>query len=111
MTSGHHYFLDATTAFFNLDTSEQDYGTIACKKIDSVPAPADAVKGKGYTGDGAVAWLRLNYTNAATGDFTQVYRVNTAGGNPPKTCAGQPAAFEVPYAAEYWLYAPKPKQN
>jgi hypothetical protein len=34
------------------------------------------------------------------GDLQEIYRVNTAGGNPPATCAGMPATFEVEYAAE-----------
>lgn len=34
----------------------------------------------------------------------EIYRVNTAGGNPPKTCDGMPTTFEIQYAAEYWFY-------
>lgn len=35
----------------------------------------------------------------------EVYRVNTVGGQPPATCAGQNATIQVPYAAEYWFWA------
>lgn len=49
-------------------------------------------------------WLKLTARSGATGNLEEVYRVNTAGGNPPATCAGMPATFEVQYAAEYWFY-------
>jgi hypothetical protein len=32
------------------------------------------------------------------------YRVNTAGGSPPKTCENMPTVFTVDYASEYWFY-------
>jgi hypothetical protein len=35
----------------------------------------------------------------------EIYRINTAGGNPPESCTGQKEAFEVEYSAEYWFYA------
>lgn len=102
--SGHHYFVDDTTPFFNMDTSLHAYGTGAFKKANQSSAPSDAVVGQGGQGMGAVAWLKLD---AKTNDgqvFQEVYRVNTAGGSPPKSCQGQQAAFEVQYAAEYWLF-------
>ncbi|WPH03507.1 Hypothetical protein R9X50_00638700 [Acrodontium crateriforme] len=102
--SGHHYFIDLTTAFFNMDTSLHQYGSGAFKKVNAVPAPATAPKGQYGRGDGAVAWLKLDAKNDKDQIFQQVYRLNTAGGNPPKTCKGQKAAFEVQYAAEYWLF-------
>ena len=68
-------------------------------------APANAIKGQNGVGNGAVAWLYLNTTNATQGDVRAVYRVNTAGGNPPKTCEGSDAVFSVQYAAEYWFYS------
>lgn len=103
--SGYHYFLNPTTPFFNLDTSLHAYGNGAFKKANSTSAPGSAMKGPGNQGDGAVAWLKLSAANANGQVFQEVYRVNTAGGNPPKTCQGMPASFEVPYSAEYWLYA------
>jgi hypothetical protein len=51
---------------------------------------------------GSVAWLKLN---AMAGDYKEVYRVNTAGGMPPKTCGGVQGEFEVEYSAAYWFYA------
>lgn len=102
--SGHHYFLDDTTPFFNMDTSEHNYGTGAFKKANSSNAPSNAMKGPENAGNGAVAWLKLSALNTAGQVFQEVYRVNTAGGSPPTTCQGQQAAFEVDYAAQYWLY-------
>lgn len=98
--SGLHFFTDAGVPFFNLDTAKQQIGTLPCSKAGSAPAPASAIKGQGNKGDGAVAWLKLTAVDGATGNLESVYRLNTAGGNPPKTCEGMPATFEVQYAAE-----------
>lgn len=98
--SGLHFFTDAGVPFFNLDTTKQQIGTLPCSKAGSAPAPASAIKGQGNKGDGAVAWLKLTAVDGATGNLESVYRLNTAGGNPPKTCDGMPATFEVEYAAE-----------
>jgi hypothetical protein len=103
--SGHHYFLDDTTPFFNMDTSLHQYGMGAMAKANSSDAPAGAYVGQYGKGDGAVTWLTLDAKSDGT--WKQVYRLNTAGGVPPKMCTDmQPyqAAFEVPYAAEYWLF-------
>lgn len=97
--SGHHFFTNATTPKFDLDTTAMQLGVAPCAKNNSVAAPAGAVKGQYDQGFGAVPWLKL-ITHGATGNLEEVYRVNTAGGNPPATCAGMPAAFEVEYASE-----------
>ncbi|KAL1296748.1 hypothetical protein AAFC00_000217 [Neodothiora populina] len=109
--SGHHYFLNPSTPFFNLDTSTHSYGAGAFKKMDSTAAPDDAPKGPKGKGDGAVAWLKLVAKDSSSNEdggngkvLREVYRVNTAGGNPPKSCTGMPASFEVEYSAEYWIY-------
>ncbi|KAK5995863.1 hypothetical protein PT974_04281 [Cladobotryum mycophilum] len=95
--SGVHFFTDATTPFFNLDTPSMDIGEAPCAKNSSVQAPSTAAVGQ--IGDTAVPWLKLTTKNGATGNIKEVYRVNTAGGNPPTTCKGQPAAFQVQYSA------------
>ena len=41
----------------------------------------------------------------ATGDVKEVYRLDTAGGNPPKTCSGMPPSVGVDYSAIYWFWA------
>jgi hypothetical protein len=104
--SGHHYFIDKTTAYFNLKLDTSDYGQGAFKKIAATPAPADAMKGPGNQGNGAVPWLKLVQKDPNDTSFkvAEVYRVNTAGGNPPATCAGMPEFFEVQYSADYYMY-------
>ncbi|KAI0454516.1 hypothetical protein F5B21DRAFT_474942 [Xylaria acuta] len=103
LVSGKHFFRNATTPFFSLDTSRQRIGEAPCSKLNSSNAPADAPKGRG--GEAAVGWLRLGANGDATGNLHQVYRVETAGGSAPATCQGMPASFEVQYAAEYWFFA------
>jgi hypothetical protein len=108
--SGKHFFTNGTTPFFNLDTPAQQLGEAPCAKNSSIPAPADSPKGQ--KGEPAVAWLKLLTRAGATGGLQEVYRLGTAGGSPPATCAGMPATFEVQYAAEYWFYegpAPVPE--
>lgn len=102
--SGHHYFIDDTTPFFNMDTSLHDYGAGPFKKANATAAPDTAPVGQLGKGEGAVAWLKLDAKNAGGQVFQEVYRVHTNGGSPPKTCTGMPASFEVQYSAEYWLY-------
>lgn len=103
--SGHHYFTDLTTAFFNLDTAIANYSAGGFKKVNATAAPSDAAKGQNGKGYGAVPWLKLQSKNTEGCVFKEVYRINTAGGQPPATCTGQKAAFEVEYSAEYWFYA------
>ncbi|EMR72484.1 putative malate dehydrogenase protein [Eutypa lata UCREL1] len=100
--SGHHFFTNATTPFFTLDTSRAALGTIPCNKTGTTNAPGTAPTGQ--QGEGAVAWLKLQARSGATGNLQEVYRVETAGGSAPKSCSGLPAAFEIQYAAEYWFY-------
>ncbi|MCJ1303419.1 hypothetical protein MMC08_006228, partial [Hypocenomyce scalaris] len=65
------------------------------------------IAGEKVAGYGSVAWLQLQAETVteSEGVVKEVYRLNTAGGNPPPTCKGQLAAIEVQYAAEYWFYA------
>lgn len=105
--TGHHYFLNSTTPFFNLDTANHQYGMGACAKINASDAPSTAIQGQYGQGDGAVQWLMLESIPEPEHTWKQVYRVNTAGGNAPKLCsevAGAPASFEVQYSAEYWFF-------
>jgi hypothetical protein len=98
--SGHHFFLDNTTPFFNLNTDQMALGQAACSKNASVTAPANAPIGQGGNGFGAVAWLQLLTKPGATGNLKEVYRLNTAGGKPAPDCSNMAATFEVQYAAE-----------
>lgn len=76
-------------------------GEAPCAKNNSVAAPSGATLGQANLGYGSVAWLKLITQTGATGNLQEVYRVNTAGGSPPATCAGiASTSFEVQYAAE-----------
>ncbi len=96
LLSGHHYFTDSTTAFFNLNTTLHDWGSVACKKSNSSNSPDPSTD---------VAWLKLTSKSAFGCSISEVYRLNTAGGQPPTTCVGQQANIEVQYSAEYWFWA------
>lgn len=100
LESGHHYFSNATTPVFNLDTALHAFGIGSLKKIANVSAPANAPKGS--NGLGSVAWLKLS--GIEDGVFKEVYRVDTAGGQAPKNCSGLSGDFEVEYSALYYFY-------
>lgn len=105
--TGHHYFVNDTTPYFNMDTSLYNYGQGAVKKTAAANAPSDAIVGPRGQGDGAVSWLLLSandYPEWGQPNWKAVYRLNTAGGNPPKMCTDQPESFTVEYASEYWLF-------
>jgi hypothetical protein len=98
---GHHFFYDATTPEFNLNTTpDKQHGIVMTKKGGSIDAPSDAVSGK-Y---GAVAWLYLSAVDGTVGNYKSVYRVDTASGSPPKTCKGLSSSFQIQYAANYYFF-------
>lgn len=97
--SGHHFFTSEGVPFFDLDPAGGlQLGRVPTAKANTTDAPSEAAAG--VTGDKAVAWLKLDAIDGVEGDIKEVYRLNTAGGSPPATCAGMPATFEVQYAAE-----------
>ncbi|KAL8936194.1 MAG: hypothetical protein Q9216_005061 [Gyalolechia sp. 2 TL-2023] len=108
-TSGQHYFSDLTTPTFNLHTAKANFGIQFAKLLTKVPVPDDKQQ-LGQDQSKAVPWLKLSSANAPEGlgsdssPVKEIYRVNTAGGSPPKTCDASPASFEVQYAAEYWFW-------
>ncbi|PSS02470.1 malate dehydrogenase [Coniella lustricola] len=102
MISGHHYFINSVTPFFDLNTTNWDLGTVPSVKNATATAPEGAAVGQ--QGEAAVAWLKLTAREGATGKLQEVYRVETAGGSQPATCAGMSAAFEVQYSAQYWFF-------
>ena len=98
LLSGHHYFTDNfTTPFFNLDTETHSWGAGAVKKGSNTPAPYPAKN---------VPWLKLLVKNATgpDSDWGEIYRLNTVGGQAPKTCDGMTPTFEIEYSAEYWIF-------
>jgi hypothetical protein len=109
--SGHHFFQNTTTAVFNLDTTaERQFGLVIAKKVASSNAPTGSPEGQEGLGFGSVPWLYLQAEVGTTNGLQSVYRLNTAGGNPPQTCEGMPAMFTVQYAAEYWFFGESPTQ-
>jgi len=124
--SGHHFFSNKTPVFelnSSPDGAARSLGIIQGKANANSTAPAGSCPGVDWKGDGAVPWLFLDATPnsqttdirfdgvnpqapAGTEEWKHVYRVNTAGGSPPKTCEGIEAGaeFSVQYAANYWYY-------
>ena len=102
LAAGEHFFVGSTPRF-NVGNEKDFFGSIECKKEASSPAPAGAPSGQRGQGHGAVAWLKLS-DNGVNDGFQEVYRIHTAGGSPPPTCAGMPPSFEVQYAALYVPY-------
>jgi hypothetical protein len=94
--SGHHYFTNLTTPFFNLNAAGHEWGQMGCSKLNSTNA-ANA--------DTDVVNLKLATKTRDGCTISEVYRLNTAGGQPPKTCSGMSKSFEVQYAAEYWFWS------
>ena len=120
--TGHHFFSDATTAAFNLNTPNGDLGIAFAKKVNTTAAGMKdaALNGPGLDGvtwnATAVPWLKLNVEKAPqlpgnvlaenNGGVKEVYRVNTVGGSPPVDCSAFPAggSFQMQYSAEYWFW-------
>jgi len=94
--SGHHYFSDVTTPVFSLNTNAHSWGTVGCKRLNGTDAPNKAKD---------VPWLKLSSKTRDGCTISEVYRLNTAGGQPPATCKGQPKEITVQYAAEYWMWS------
>ncbi|MCJ1366224.1 hypothetical protein MMC16_005350 [Acarospora aff. strigata] len=102
--SGKHYFVDSTTPTFDLDTKAAQLGCVLTRKVTGTPAPP-LTAGQAPIGYGNVAWLLLESKAGTTGTIQLIYRLNTAGGSPPPTCADQPEVFQQDYSAEYWFYS------
>ncbi|KAA8569209.1 hypothetical protein MFRU_004g00580 [Monilinia fructicola] len=98
-TLGKHFFDASGTPTFDLSSVSK---ILYAAKTGDVAAPINANPGPADTG--AVDWLSLaakvTYTSVG---LTQVYRVETAGGNPIKPCTTV-GVESVPYAAQYWFY-------
>ena len=94
---GQHYFDATGTPTFDLGQT----GFLSAAKKADIPAPTDA--DAGVLGTGAVDWLMLSDKGGSVG-LSRVYRVLTAGGKAPATCAGQDSNINVQYTAQYWFY-------
>ena len=106
LLSTHHFFSNTTTPVFAFDAANSpDLGRVFAAKANTTDAPANAVAGVNGVGNGAVPWLYLTSRSTTQGNIKVVYRLTTAGGSPPATCAGMDASFSVDYAATYWFYS------
>lgn len=96
---GHHFFAGGGIPSFDLSTPGL---FLSAEKDADVPAPSGSCPGPLKTG--AVDWLYLAY-NGSFQDvgLDAVYRVETAGGDPPTTCSTT-GLVQIPYGAEYWFY-------
>ncbi|KZV96102.1 hypothetical protein EXIGLDRAFT_706116 [Exidia glandulosa HHB12029] len=96
---GDHYFVTSPSGTgispkFDFTKSMHDSNAfVLAARAGGVAAPNTAED---------VDWLQLSNVQGALAKF--VYRVQTKGGQPAKTCAGTEFS-SVPYAAQYWLTA------
>jgi len=107
VAKGHHFFDSTATPNFDLSsvglylkgmTNTSINGTQA-QMIFGLPIPETE----------PVPWLYLTAKDGGIGSkgLNSVYRVETAGGEPPATCADiTGSTFEVQYAALYAFYGP-----
>ena len=96
---GKHSFNSKLQPMFDLYTANA--GLLA-KQVCDIAAPDKAYPG--VNGTGAVDWLHLvdaSGGNGATRRVTEVFRVYTAGGKSPATCAGVQGIITIIYAALY----------
>ena len=90
--------------------------TFSLWKEHSVPHPLAVVSKKAEMnspdtvcrashGVDSVKWLYLtDDLDFSRGGIDTVYRLETAGGERPTHCGNHMEHFEVPYAAQYWIY-------
>ncbi|KAM3075212.1 hypothetical protein ACMFMG_007339 [Clarireedia jacksonii] len=97
---GHHFFAADGTPTFNLSSVSK---LLYAAKAADIAAPLNASPGPANTG--AVDWLKLSAKSGyASVGLTEVYRVDTAGGNPTATCAST-GTLSIEYSALYWFYS------
>jgi hypothetical protein len=103
---GDHFFTEKTPTFSLNKVPTKPIPVAYVTKGGFMDAPKMSCPG--LNNEGAVQWLQLIDDNARSqGGINTVYRLETAGGNKPKTCQGMKKTFEVPYAAQYWVFGPK----
>ncbi|KAF2273096.1 uncharacterized protein EI97DRAFT_384306 [Westerdykella ornata] len=102
---GDHYFTGSVPTFALNKVPANPFPLAFVKKNADADAPKSACPGT--KNEGAIKWLHLIDNGNSQGGVNAVYRLETAGGNKPKTCDGQKSSFEVPYTAQYWVFGPK----
>ncbi|KIJ55114.1 hypothetical protein M422DRAFT_152275 [Sphaerobolus stellatus SS14] len=104
---GHHYFINNPTGAagvspvfdFRADSEKGNPSAfVTLSKTGDVPAPVNPATN--------VDWLDLTAIPGQGSLASQVYRVTTIGGQPPKTCTPGSAPITVPYAATYCEFLP-----
>jgi len=98
-TLGNHFFVGNAAGGISPEfdfTASQKSATdfVIAAKTGNLASPA---------GKTNVDWLMLNKVSGGIG--TQVFRVDTNGGQPPASCTPGSALISVPYAANYWFMA------
>ncbi|KAF2503130.1 hypothetical protein BU16DRAFT_555149 [Lophium mytilinum] len=101
---GKHFFSSGGVPTFALQNIQtKPFPQVNGKKNATMTAPAYSCPGK--SNEGAVPWLQLIDAGGSQGGVNTVYRLETAGGSAPATCADvKTTTFEVAYAAQYWIY-------
>ncbi|RAK77567.1 DUF3455 domain-containing protein [Aspergillus fijiensis CBS 313.89] len=85
---------DLRPATFGKQGGRYESNWVKAKKVESVNAPG--------SGGDDVPWLKM--VSVEGSGIQEIYRVHTAGGMSPATCAAHEGEFGVEYAAEYWFY-------
>ncbi|KAF2475250.1 uncharacterized protein BDR25DRAFT_214008 [Lindgomyces ingoldianus] len=101
---GNHFFTVKIPTFSLSKVQSTPFPLVFGKKNGTMDAPSTSCPGT--KGEGAVPWLQLVDNGGSQGGVNTVYRLETAGGKSPAACTGQKKTFEVPYAAQYWVFGP-----
>lgn len=103
---GDHFFTQTTPTFSLNKVQANPFPIAFVTKAGFMDAPKSSCPGT--KNEGAIQWLYLvDNDGRSQGGINTVYRLETAGGNKPAACQGYKDHFEVPYAAQYWVFGPK----
>jgi hypothetical protein len=107
VAKGHHFFDSTATPNFDLSSVGLYLKGMTNTMINGTQA--QTIFGLPIPETNPVPWLYLTAKNGGIGSkgLNSVYRVETAGGEPPATCADiTGSTFEVQYSALYAFYGP-----
>ncbi|CAE6502606.1 unnamed protein product [Rhizoctonia solani] len=95
---GDHYFIPKDGAIapqfdFRRSQKGDDNAWSVDKRIGGIPSPE---------GPRNIDWLHLESTAGQLAKYT--FRVDTQGGQPPKSCRKEGHTITVPYTTKYWFY-------
>ncbi|KAJ7277441.1 hypothetical protein C8J57DRAFT_1713782 [Mycena rebaudengoi] len=91
---GDHFFITSPSGTGISPRWQLASSFVLAAKRDNIPAPNDPATN--------VDWLVLDKVDGTAA--TQVFRVNTAGGQPPKSCTVGSDPITVKYTSKYFLY-------